>query len=58
MKLLDKKTLQSKTFWLGVMGIIGGIVLLSNGHTKEGIESIVAGLAMITARDAITKAIK
>ena len=45
--------LQSKTFWLGVATIAGGVVLLVKGDAQNGITAVVSGLAMIFVRDAI-----
>jgi len=50
-----KKLIKSKTFWLGVSTAAGGAVMCTNGHVAEGVEAIVAGLAIIFIRDAISK---
>lgn len=51
-------TLKSKTFWMGVVGIAGGVVAIVFGETEKGVQAIVAGVGMIFARDAIEKAIE
>jgi hypothetical protein len=53
--VIKKETLKTKSFWIGLAGLVGGIGLVVTGDTKEGIAAIWAGLAMIAGRDAISK---
>jgi hypothetical protein len=50
-----KELLKSKSFWLGVAGVAGGIALVVTGEMDQGIAAIGAGLGMIFIRDAIAK---
>ena len=47
--------LKSKTFWGGIVGIVGGIGLCVQGAVTEGVAVIWGGLMAIFVRDAITK---
>jgi len=53
--MFQKSTLKSKTFWVGIATVVGGIALIANSEMEKGIGSILAGFAMITGRDAISK---
>ncbi len=53
--MFQKSTFKSKTFWVGIATVVGGIALIANSEMEKGIGSILAGLAMITGRDAISK---
>ena len=50
-----KELIKTKTFWLGISTIAGGVILCINKEYEKGIEGIIAGLAMIFVRDALTK---
>lgn len=55
MQLIKKETIKSKSFWLGLVTLAGGVVALAYGETEKGITAIIAGAAMICGRDAISK---
>jgi hypothetical protein len=45
----------TKTFWTGLAGVAGGVVLVVNGHTAEGIAAVVGSIQTVFIRDAIAK---
>jgi len=51
----DKPLWRTKTFWLGVAGVASGIGLCFSGSIPEGVQTIIGGFALITARDAYRK---
>jgi hypothetical protein len=51
----DPKILKTKTFWTGVVAIVGGIGMIVQGHTVEGIQTCILGILAITGRDAVCK---
>lgn len=52
------KLIKNKTFWVGVAGVLTGVVMIIGGDLNNGIIAIGGGIAAITTRDAINKAIK
>lgn len=46
---------KSKTFWGGLVGIVGGVGLIVQGAVAEGTAVIWSGIMAIFVRDAITK---
>jgi hypothetical protein len=50
------KLLRTKTFWVGVAGILSGISMIMAGQQEQGIQAIIIGLLAITGRDALLKA--
>ena len=53
-----KELLKTKTFWVGILSILGGVVSIAFDETSAGIEAIILGLLAITGRDAVRKAAK
>ncbi len=53
--MFSMKTLQSKMFWVGVVKVIAGAALISQGHTETGVTLCGLGLAAITGSDRMTK---
>lgn len=47
-----------KTYLVGALASICGGIALSNGYTGEGLKGIIAGLALVTLRDAIGKVLR
>jgi len=50
------KLLRTKTFWVGMAGILSGITMLATGQQEQGIQTIIIGILAITGRDALLKA--
>ena len=46
---------RTKTFWLGLATLSGGVVLVCEGDVPHGVQAIIGGLAMIVGRDAVRK---
>lgn len=44
MKEMLKSKLTSRKLWVAVAGIIGGIVLITNGNTVEGTATIISSV--------------
>ena len=53
--MFSKKTLKSKTFWLGIVLVAKGIIHVAQGDTQNGVEDIRNGMILIVARDAVSK---
>ena len=53
--MIDKKTLKTKTFWLGLVSVGWGITEIVQGNVEQGIVEIKLGLLAIFARDAYSK---
>ena len=58
MKFNIQEMIASKTFWLGVGTIAGGVYAIFQGETKTGMEAIIAGLGLIFIKDAIVSSSK
>ena len=52
---LEKKTLTSKTFYVGLLTVAAGLYHFTQRDYNTGVTLILGGLAMITGRDAIAK---
>lgn len=48
-----KSLFKTKSFWIGLAGIVTGISLIVSGDINSGILAIGGGIATITVRDAI-----
>lgn len=48
--------LKSKTFWTGVGAVVIGTGMIIQGDNDQGVQTILAGLAMIFLRHSISKA--
>lgn len=46
---------KQKTTLVGVVGVAGGIVQITQGDTEGGVKSILAGLGLIFIRQAVAK---
>lgn len=44
MKEIIKSKLSSRKFWVAVVGIISGVVLIVNGNTVEGTSTLIASV--------------
>lgn len=44
MKEIIKSKLSSRKFWVSVVGIISGVVLIVNGNTVEGTSTLIASV--------------
>lgn len=53
--MFKQDTLKTKTFIVGLLNVIGGVVLAYKGLHKEGIALIDVGVALMVIRDAIIK---
>lgn len=53
--MFNSKTLKSKLFWVGILKVLAGGALLSQGQTQAGIALCGLGLAAITGSDRMTK---
>jgi hypothetical protein len=50
-----KKLLKTKTLWVAIAGIAGGVALIVNGETEKGIAAILVAIQSINIHDAIAK---
>jgi hypothetical protein len=50
-----KKLLKTKTLWVALSGIAGGVALIVSGNTAEGVAAIMVAIQSINLRDAIAK---
>jgi len=46
---------KSKSFWTGIAAVGFGIVLITQGDTGEGVQTILGGLGMIFIRAGLEK---
>lgn len=56
--MFSKNLLKTKTFWVGIATIGFGAYQFIMGDQKQGVDTILIGLAMITGRDALAKIVK
>lgn len=50
-----KKLIRTKSFWTGIASIATGMSMVFNDRAEVGIQTIIMGLAVIFARDALAK---
>ena len=55
--LVTEGTVKTKGFWLGLLLMVGGAVVVCVGDAAKGVELIIAGAVMICGRDTMQKLI-
>lgn len=53
-----KQKLTSRKFWVAIVGIVSGIVLIANGNTVEGVSTLVASVVGYLVAEGIIDAKK
>lgn len=46
---------KTKTFWTGLGAVAFGVVLIAQGQTAEGIQTVIGGVGMIFLRAGINR---
>lgn len=56
--MFNKKTLTSKTFWVGLASIAAGAFLCYRGDVDQGLTLVGGGLIAVTGSDRLTKVLE
>jgi hypothetical protein len=47
--------IKTKSFWAGIFTAFGGIAMILNGNTEEGVQMIALGISTVCLRHAVEK---